>query len=1103
MTFSTDDMQLELLGAVLKSAWSSRSPSERNAFAESTGVSPDALIEPSEVSAHATIGLSEPISVWAREALLEKSDDASSGSSERQATASYPQFKRELESDSLPTTESTVPVPLDADLIASIERDAALSGALQPQDLVAGYPPALSHQLLDQLAPSFDRTLGENSWLWTLKSDRRTQILKNLDPSELQALVEKASAIATDRSGETLRQTLRGDMSPTLLLPANVDADLQALTWALPVRPDIEPQLKALRRDAYLASLLSSYDYLLKDGFFGRNAEISRIHAFASALTTESRISILSITGVGGSGKSTLLAAALRPLTIRSFEDNSAPMMVYLDFDRRAFLIGAELELSFELTRQMGQIVPAASDAFEQLREQTGRERVERGEHSKASVDAGTEAFSRQGSEFDWRARDIIELYRIDKRALILVIDTFEEWQRENYDRADAEAPFNRILDWLSSVQNEWNLAVGVIISGRASVSSRERGIVNDSIKLEHLNNTESSALLRSLNVPVKAASQLAAIVGGIPLSLKLAARYFNNLSKDAQASFLEGANTELRGVSSIICQGILYKRFLDHIVDPQARKLAHPGLALRQVTPQLIKDILAIPCDLGELSLESADDIFHKLSREVWLVEMRDGVLMHVPQIRRVMLDMMNADPLYSDKIRSVHEAAVQWYAGADRSDEDQAEALYHAITLAGPDEADRLVRTANRLSLGRLVHSVGDFSPAKRVLILDQLKRKLTIADARLLPEVRRTVWMTARANEQIRLGQVSQTIDMWNELVPNQTPGHWYATAIFQSGRWHEMKPINEETFSSPDQYLSYHYLLAGVLRRIDPAQSSAMLNVLAQVINKQVECLSNANNPFLTGTILENIYFQAIIDPQHHLELTLNHDTSRWIDKREEITNATQYLRISSLKAINTVRQVAAAPRQVLAGIFQPTPEFFNAIAHSIQKLGGNVALFNSFAQDFIARLENRLRLGMILGQFSDSFAEAVLGSFRKEIRGETLAQLTLGMVSDDPEWRVPIRLALTSASQSSSDFAKLSRQLSLALEPWAPIELVQSDNMNLTPSAFWLGAIEYVDRCRRLPRFMAKCAQHPDERLQHVAKAYLEWAQWRDRYAAKQ
>ncbi|MBX8467980.1 ATP-binding protein [Pseudomonas sp. RIT778] len=1100
MTFSTDDTQLELLGAVLKSAWSTRSPSERNAFAESTGVSPDALIDSESAPA---IGMDETASAWAREAVEEQSDDASSDTSVQQATANYPQFKPALETENLSSVEPSTPIPLDADLIASIERHAALSGALQPKDLVAGVPPPLRHQLLDQLAPSFDRTLGDKSWLWTLKSDRRTRILKNLDPAELQVLVEKASAIATDQSGETLRQTLKADTSPTLLSPANVDADLQALTWALPVRPDIEPQLKALRRDAYLASLLSSYDYLLKDGFFGRSAEISRIHAFATALTAERRISILSITGVGGSGKSTLLAAALRPLTIRSFEDISAPMIVYLDFDRRAFLIGAELELSFELTRQLGQIVPAASDAFEQLREQTGRERVERGEHSKSSVDAGTEAFSRQGSEFDWRARDIIELYRIDKRALILVIDTFEEWQRENYDRSDAEAPFNRILDWLSSVQNEWNLAVGIIISGRASVSSRKRGIVSASIELEHLNNTESSALLKSLDVPAKAASRLAAIVGGIPLSLKLAARYFNNLSKDSQASFLEGANTELKGVSSIICQGILYKRFLDHIVDPQARKLAHPGLALRQVTPQLIKDVLAIPCNLGELSLESADNIFQKLSREVWLVEMHDGVLMHVPQIRRVMLDMMNADPLYSDKIRYIHQAAVQWYAGADRSDEDKAEALYHAITLADPNEADWLVRTASRLSLARLVNSVGDFSPTKRVLILDQLKRKLTLADARLLPEIRRTTWMTERANEQIRLGQVSQTIDMWNELVPNQTPGHWYATAIFQSGRWHEMRPINEETFSSSDQYLSYHYLLAGVLRRIDPAQSTAMLNVLAQVINKQVEGLSYANSPFLTGTILENIYFQAIIDPQHHLELTVNHDTSRWIEKREEITNATQYLRISSLKAINTARQIVAAPRQVLAGIFQPTPEFFNAIAHSIQKLGGNVALFNNFAQDFSERLENHLRLGMILGQFSDSFADAVIGSFRKEIRGETLAQLTYGMVSDDPEWRVLIRLALTSASQSSSDFAKLSHQLSLALEPWAPIELAQSDNMNLTPSAFWLGAIEYVDRCRRLPRFMAKCTRHPDEHLQQVAKAYLEWAQWRDGYIAKQ
>jgi len=114
------------------------------------------------------------------------------------------------------------------------------------------------------------------------------------------------------------------------------------------------------------------------------------------------------------------------------------------------------------------------------------------------------------------------------------------------------------------------------------------------------------------------------------------------------------------QGISGALRQGVLYGRFLDHIGDEDAQKVAHPGLALRRVSIQLIREVLAEPC---ELDASRADKLFTLLAKEVWLVEERGPYLVHRPELRKVMLKAMQHDKEHAARLRRVHEAAARWY--------------------------------------------------------------------------------------------------------------------------------------------------------------------------------------------------------------------------------------------------------------------------------------------------------------------------------------------------------------------------------------------------------------------------------------------------------
>src|SRR4029077_2331689 len=85
---------------------------------------------------------------------------------------------------------------------------------------------------------------------------------------------------------------------------------------------------------------------------------------------------------------------------------------------------------------------------------------------------------------------------------------------------------------------------------------------------------------------------------------------------------------------------GVLYEqRVLKHVRDADAKKLAWPGLLLREITPEIARNLLAPRCGLPS---EKADAAYEALGTEVWIVEKAAGRLRHRPDLRARTLPMM-----------------------------------------------------------------------------------------------------------------------------------------------------------------------------------------------------------------------------------------------------------------------------------------------------------------------------------------------------------------------------------------------------------------------------------------------------------------------------
>ncbi|RKT67074.1 ATP-binding protein [Saccharothrix variisporea] len=698
------------------------------------------------------------------------------------------------------------PPPVAEDVVRAVRTRAALSGAVAPRDLVRGMPADEAERVLDVVAIDFDRALVGGDWRWTMRSGPREQTLVRLaaEGAVAAALAEVAS-VPTDEAGRTLRElaAVGGNGARSLFRTFAREkrddrAVLQALTWVAPLGGR-QGYLAEARRRAGLMAVRDSYATLLDMGVHGRDRELEVLRQFVAApVDRAGPVPVLPVTGVGGAGKSTLLAALVEPHLDRQLDgesDDGGPVVVVIDFDRVVFRVNAELELSFEVTRQLGWAAPIAAADFSALRHQAREER--RQVRTDLAVES-VETDVRTATGFEAEARVLVDLHDLGRRTVVLVLDTFEEWQRDrplsDVRRGRWNDPERHIQEWIWRLRHEMGLAgLRVVVSGRAPVSTMDDLVVVPPLELGELDASAAVRVITAFGVDREAAEALAGAVGGNPLALRVAARFYRKLSRAERRRFVATAHEPHPGLEHELRAAVLYDRFLSHIRDDRVRRLAHPGLVLRRVTPELVRHVLAPHCALG-LAEGEEHRLVELLGDEVWLVGASADGLRHHPEVRRAVLRMMSGDPAHADRVRAVHRAAAEWYrSGRDPvlgEDAARAEALYHLLMLEDGRRSVVPVVGGDRPPAG-----VADFHP--RVAAQLRALRGDDLGDEEAL-ELPAEVWNRWVAGHGVRLladGAAEHAVRLFEERLRRRgdvVEPEWLARACCDAARWRHYWP-----------------------------------------------------------------------------------------------------------------------------------------------------------------------------------------------------------------------------------------------------------------------------------------------------------------------
>jgi hypothetical protein len=527
---------------------------------------------------------------------------------------------------------------------------------------------------------------------WTMRAEARRGILDTMQDFTVLREALAANLDPQDPERAFLDAYLREAVPPVASQSLNeLRHTLRYLTWFGRVAPGGAPVPEVRRRIAR-AELLAPFRALAGPHFRGRERELDFLREYAEVLSpvmTVHRIRSairqlfdirkappLFIYGPGGTGKSTLVARF-----ILEHIDAGAGFefpFVYIDYDRPDTSFEDPATLLIDAAAQLAVQYPQGANCFEGARSRW-QASLRRAEVRAPAPSAPESLFDLVPTRIDrgaWIAEFAKCLASVapDDVPLLLVLDTFEEAQ------ARGETYVRRVWEFLAEMQRAVP-RLRAVLAGRAPLEASVDGARYPTrvLALGDFDSEAALGYLTHIGVGAEDARSIFSRVGGNPLSLQLAA----GVVATQGISGLDGISQRrlLRRVDDAVIHGQLYRRILDHIHDSRVRRLAHPGLTLRRITPELIREVLAEPCAVVVGDVEDLDRLFEAFAAEVSLVRREsDGVLLHRSDVRRVMLPLLQRDlPVQVQEIRT---RAVEYYmARGDLS--DRVEELYHRLAL------------------------------------------------------------------------------------------------------------------------------------------------------------------------------------------------------------------------------------------------------------------------------------------------------------------------------------------------------------------------------------------------------------------------------------
>ena len=556
---------------------------------------------------------------------------------------------------------------------------------------------------------------------WALEERVRTRALATLWQAGTLTNALDANEHLEDLHRDVMRRLVTSDLPSLARVPADeLDAMETVLRWLDP------RELTQARATVYAAAerraLIDPLRKLVGAHFRGRAEELSRIERHIDGtgdLTT------MAITGPGGTGKSSLLGKVLLQLEERIAE---APIsFAYVDFDKRRHDPRNPRGLVEQIVRQLRLLYAVNIDRGREL---AGLESATAGTDEALAAEVLDLDDDAAKLDLDGLIAELAERLERIPRAypppLVLVLDTFEEVQIQGpgalEDVRDLLRRFERALPGTRAV-----------LSGRGDLSGVVKGGKDAVIELGDLDPLSADAVLESLAVAdCKTRDLIYERFGGNPLVLHLAAEALRRMDTAERA--FKGVLGEADVVATVgieQIQGMLYERILGHIADPEIVKVAHPGLAVRRIDVDVIREVLAEPCGLDP---RRAQQIFDRLQREVSMFQVDDdGALRHRQDVRRLMLRLMTGEPRVAQAVAEIHPRAVAFYAPR-KSRTARAEEVYHRL-MTGQDPRTITVSFDSAMR-GSLMPALEDPLPGRA---RTWLRRRLGLIDA----EEERAAW------------------------------------------------------------------------------------------------------------------------------------------------------------------------------------------------------------------------------------------------------------------------------------------------------------------------------------------------------------------------
>lgn len=930
--------------------------------------------------------------------------------------------------------------------------------------------------------------------LWRLRAPQRQLGLAAAaaDPGRLVERLRQAKPLPGDAVGPVLQRLVREpQLNPAGEDETTLEALLEASTWLRGVDAIPSPDPRAIRRELSRQRRLRRLANLA-DRFLGREDELGRLQAFATdpPAREDDRIPVLSVCGIGGIGKSALLAQLLKDRIQPTAPDAVAPLAFHLDFDRFGFA-GAEVsEWWFELSRQLAFLVPDLAEALDARRRETEATvgRGYNGGYQSVYADMPKSA----GLEAVGYAEDAIALgllgtvpqaAQLRQRTLLMLFDTVEVLQVRSIDG------LNHLANWLRDVRNVFG-DMRVVLCGRIAATLPEWSFANRTppMALDELGPHHAAQLLGRLKVAPEAASALVAEFGGNPLVLRLLAQLSQRPGFDIARVVNERAMADKE-----LVQGVLYRRILAHVGDDTVRRLAHPGLAVRRVTEEVLRLVIAPVCLGITIGRATAGQLYRALAREVWLVEPSpdgEGVV-HRSDLRKLIMKLVARDEEELAKAQRIHWAAVAYYESEDGRQAPGAaeEALYHRFMIRGGGMLPPLDEKTAARARAAIGPGLDELPREAAAALRVALGEAIALEDARGLPDALWLRFVRQRGAELVRRDAFAEAVELVGiRPVPLDDPlvENWLLPALDALARWRELHDVLDRLGAPESQEADMRLLT----HRLACARKLGLPEAAFGSRDRVAAYLDPSSNRLPSLGLLR--LWQAAARARFD---------GPWQIERVGLTTA-DLLRDPEL-ALEWVRLLQAADRP---GNFRPVRAQFVPWRPWLERLrasagAGAAARLETLIAQF-AQEEHELAIGRCLGHYAQEFEALwtepfIQGAIPKAAAAQMLA------VREFPEFRTPVRVALLEQFSEENDLRALIERVRPRL-PIAPADLVEPGLSRTVsrPREGVTNLVAIVDRFQLLPVLVdLACELKPsDTRLPLIREGLRAWLTSEERQA---